>query len=444
MPIMPTVHPFGLPQAPAAPGTRCTLLLGTDTHIEEGTPNHESRVAVVPEQVAALRAWLAEAGVECTVLVVAGAGERAGFADADFERAGARIVPEAELPSIAPPDVVHALKEPCAYEATIPGPFLRIGALHTGDTLGPENGSVQLLCSRRACAVFDGSEIGGNAFRFQNPPGFPIPIRSSMSVFAGEIAAADVVTHLDGREGRCVIAGGGAAGTAATDWLLRESPRARVTIMEAVPQTAERLRGRYSSQPRVEIVDGSWMTREMLAGAGAVILAVFTSADEAPKVVGLSELAHLAEGARIIDISIDEGGAIDEGKNKAELIAALGRGYSYEATKNLPTRRAPEASRAHGNAVLPYLGVLLHLSATQGGGANALAHLDPRLPQMPHAVAPPDDLFSALVQDLRQGTAFWGIEAVHVNRDVVRQWERYEELLREAGVPLTAQEPAML
>lgn len=443
---MPIRNSHSLPHVDPAPGTRCTLLLGTDAHIKEGTPDQERRVAVTPAQLGALRGWLADAGVECQLLFVAGAGERAGFPDADFERVGARAVPEAELASLeAAPDVVHALKEPCAYESTIPGPFLRIGALHTGDHFDPGSDSARLLCSRRACAVFDGSEIGGHAFRFTDPPGFPVPIRSSMSVFAGEIAAADVVTHLDGRSGRCVIAGGGAAGTAAAEWLLRNAPAARVLVMDALAPAVARLRARFADEPRVEVVEGEWLTGEMLDGAEAVILAVFAPGDLAPRVVGRDELSHLAQGALVIDISIDEGGAIaGEDAEGAEAGDPTPPGYRYMAETNMPRRRPGEASRAHGAAVLPYLAVLLYLSAKLGGAKGAMAHIARlRLPDMDRtATDAPEDYFGALVQDLRHGTAFWGVEEVHVNRDAVRQWERYEALLRERGVPVSGRDAA--
>ena len=91
-------------------------------------------MGLTSDQVRELRGLFDTLDITCRVLVLQGAGQRAGCADASYIEAGAEIITRDELECLdGAPDVVHALKEPSVYERHIPGPFLRIGAVHTGD-----------------------------------------------------------------------------------------------------------------------------------------------------------------------------------------------------------------------------------------------------------------------------------------------------------------------
>ena len=200
------------------------LVLGTDREIG-GPHSPERRVGITPYNVAQLIQFFAELDVQLDVRVLQDAGAFAGWPDSDYIRAGARMIRREEIAFHgAPPDVVHALKEPSLYEADFPGTFLRIGALHGGD-FRPESGLAQLL-ARRDVALFDGSATG-------SPGEFRIPIRGGMSIFAGKIAAEWVLKHLTDLDlrGRVVIVGGGKVGSAC----VRKVPAA-----EAVPGISSR------------------------------------------------------------------------------------------------------------------------------------------------------------------------------------------------------------
>jgi alanine dehydrogenase len=432
---MSIASPTLIPALPHVDEGHCVFLLGTDIHIHEGTPEQEQRVAVTPAQMKQLREWLESAGVSCDFLVVAGAGSAAGFSDPEYQKSGARCVAESELPKLDPaPDVVHALKEPCVYENTIPGPFLRIGALHTGEELDPDSGTARLLVGRHACVVFDGSAIGGYAYRHSTPPGFPIPIRSSMSVFAGKLAAGDVVKHLGGKSGaHVVIAGGGAAGVAAATRFLREPTVTRVTLMEARPARADELRRQYADEARVTVVEGEWVTGEMLDAADGLVLATFKHGEPAPRVVKTSTIARMSRGAMIVDIAVDEGGSIEE--DHGGTIEELRARFEYQAETNMPRRAPLAASEEHGRTVLPYLATLLYLAATRGGARGVMDYLVgvKRSRSQPPAPESVTDPLAALVEDLWAGAAFWGIDEIHVNREIVKKPRQYEALLRERG-----------
>jgi prolyl-tRNA editing enzyme YbaK/EbsC (Cys-tRNA(Pro) deacylase) len=130
---------------------------------------------------------------------------------------------------------------------------------------------------------------------------------------------------------------------------------------------------------------------------------------------------RLADGAVVVDISIDEKGAIlDPEIRRAwsleQIIEHLSHSFAgsrnrvYRALANMPRAYPQPASRKHGETVLPYIATLLFLAAREGGAEGAIRHLsgravDGRSPD-PHK-AEPARVLDALVQDLRNGMAFY-------------------------------------
>jgi len=427
---MATEVDYRLPQAPTVDAGRASFLLGTDQHIGEARGSPETRVGITPEQLGELGRWLAGCGVTLRAWVVAGAGRSAGFPDDDYEGAGATIVEEAELPKLdAAPDVVHALKEPSEYEATIPGPYLRIGALHSGD-FDRNPGLSRLLGSEAFCAIFDGSCVGGVSYRTRG--GFPIPIRSQMSVFAGEIAAEKVLERLrETGAGGCVIVGGGAVGQAAARILLDDGAdvATRITMIERSSARCDELRERWRGRP-VELVAAAAVTDELIEGASGLILAAFQPGRRAPELVDVGQLARMATGGAVVDVAVDEGGSIAGPKQAmAEAITALGRNLRYVADRQLPRARPHEASIVHGRTILPYLGTLLHVAARHGSAAAAAAAI-----AAVDVTQPPADDYHGLISDLKNGLAFAGPRPVIIHPDAVKKKDVVRAYLDQQGI----------
>jgi alanine dehydrogenase len=410
-------HPLRLPAK-----RRVELLLGNDREIGRETRSQEKRVGITPEQVSELRGFFADLRLELNVLVMAGAGQRAGFADADFVAAGAEILTPEELEyHDGPPDVVHALKEPSRYEGGIPGPFCRIGALHTGD-FHSEGGLAGLL-RKGNVAIFDGSHTGA-------PDAFRIPIRGGMSIFAGEIAAEWVLEHLRHRHatGKVVVVGAGNAGRAALRKLAAEPEVTAVHLLDSAddPGRLDQIRAGLADVPKATVegisgIDHAHLLRA-LDDAVAVVFAVARPREAAPRVVHINSLKQrLAEGAVVVDISIDEKGAIQDPEIRRtwsleQIIEHLTRSLAgsrhraYRALANMPRAYPRQASAAHGEVVLPYLATLLFLAAREGGAEGAIRYLagrpfDGRSPDP--GQAEPARVLDALVQDLRNGMAFY-------------------------------------
>jgi alanine dehydrogenase len=395
------------------------LLVGTDRFIGRKQHVIEKRVGVTPDQIRQLHEAFRAMHLTLRTYVIAGAGARAGYADGDYVHAGAEIVGLDELEWLdGPPDVVHALKEPSPYEARVPKPFCRIGALHSGD-FDPSSGLAELLVSGDV-AVFDGSNIGASrAFR--------IPIRGRMSRVAGQIAAEWVIEHLDRRrvtESRAIVVGGGYAGQAAVERLLEDGRCAKIHLFDDAGQPArlQYLRDFYEGVADVEVGGISGMDDPTLLavvdGAFSIIFAVARPKQRAPKTIGVESLARLKKGGLVVDISIDEGGSIHDPTIRAtwsskETIPYLTSrvqqgGHDYRAISNMPRAYPYTASSAHGEEVLPYIATLLFLSAKNGGTQGVLDELearstDPASSDPAHAQQ--GHILEALMQDLRNGLA---------------------------------------
>lgn len=445
-------HPLATPVK-----RRVELLLGNDREIGRETKSQEKRVGITPAQVRELRDCFAELRLELTVLAMQGAGQRAGFADSDFVAAGAEILTPEELEyQDGPPDVVHALKEPSRYESSIPGPFCRIGALHTGDF--HTAGGLAGLLRKRNVAIFDGSHVGA-------PDAFRIPIRGGMSIFAGEIAAEWVLDHLRHRHasGRAVVVGAGNAGRSAVRKLAAAPEVTAVHLLDSAedPRRLDQIRAELADVPKATVegitgIDHSHLL-QALDEAVAVVFAVARPREAAPKVVHINSLKQrLAEGAIVVDISIDEKGAIHDSEIRRtwsleqiieHLSRSLGgsRGRAYRALANMPRAYPRQASAAHGEVVLPYLATLLFLAAREGGAAGAIRFLESR----PIDGRSPDPLkveparvLDALVQDLRNGMAFYPHGARLVVSPTVADRASVFDFLYKQEIPFEFSAPA--
>jgi alanine dehydrogenase len=409
------------PTAPALKKRRVELILGNDREIGRETRSQEKRVGITPGQVGRLRRFFASLGIELSTLVLQGAGQRAGFSDGAFIAEGAEIITPDELPyHDAAPDVVHALKEPSRYESRIPGPFCRIGALHTGD-FHADAGLAGLL-EKQDVAIFDGSHIGA-------PASFRTPIRGRMSVFAGEVAARWVLDDLERLQasGRVLVIGAGNAGQAAVRKLARSGAVTEIHLFDsAAADRRSWIDAAFAAEPKVRVRGLDGMDDpgllESLEGAAGIVFAVARPGEGTPKVVHVDSLrSRLAENAVVVDVSIDEGGAvydpaIQPGWSHVEtiphLVEAIGAGSErlYRALPNMPRARPQEASEAHGEIILPYVATLLFLAAREGGAPGVVRYLE-GLPYQGDCTDPHEaeagQVLDALLQDLRNGMAFY-------------------------------------
>ncbi len=433
---------------------RVSFLLGNDREIGAEVYTPEKRVGINPDQAQELRGYLKDAGIELDLLVMRGAGDRCGYADSDFiSRTGAEIVSIPELPFLEEPvDVVHSLKEPSTYEATIRGPVIRIGALHTG-TFHQDSGIAKMLQARNFAGIFDGSFIGRGT-------GVGVVIRSTMSIYAGMDAAVIVLNYFRNQQitpRNIVIIGGGIVGRAAARVIAPELPDSRIILFDIDKNVAEKnfinkpvnIEIRQNAPNNTKTVDETLMELK----PDALILGVAVPEGKAPKVVSPTAIKVMARGRKtpvVVDVSIDEGGSVQvEGIPKdasfeevvSNIRSALGNKAEYIAEQNMPRKYTQAASRDHGRAVLPYLASLLRLCASLGNTVEVINFLRKSMimPELNGAELKAQikevmgySLTRRILHDLRNGLVFSNL--FHMDREVIKDPQLFSSFLRDKNI----------
>lgn len=323
--------------------------------------NHEYRVALTPEGAGAL----VRAGH--TVSVETQAGTIAGFADAAYEMAGARIVATPDEAWSA--DLVVKVKEPQAVEV----PRLRAGQL--------------LFCYLHLAAAPDlaralmAAGVTAIAYETVAKPDGRLPLLQPMSDIAGRLAPQMGALGLHTSHGGCgklitglpgvppahvVILGAGVVGLASAR--VATGLGARVTLIDQQTEKlahAETLFGarvetRFSSP---EAVAAS------LARADIVIGAAQIPGRHAPRLIGLETLRLMPPGSVLVDVAIDQGGVAETSRPTTHSDPFfIAEGIVHYCVTNMPGAVARTSTHALTQATLPYV---LALAAS---GLAALDH----------------------------------------------------------------------
>ena len=265
---------------------------------------HEYRVGLTPASVREL----VESGHE--VLVQTGAAAGIGFADADYERVGAKIVATAEE-VFARAEMIVKVKEPQPTECAM----LRKGqVLYTYLHLAPDPRQTEALIKSGATCI---------AYETVTAPDGSLPLLTPMSEVAGRMSVqvgAYFLQKANGGRGillggvpgvapaKVVILGGGVSGTHAAEMAV--GLRADVTVVDrSVKRLRElsalfgpSLRTEYSTQEHVDA---------LVHDADLVIGAVLIAGAAAPKLVTRDMVRRMKAGAVLVDISIDQGGCFE-------------------------------------------------------------------------------------------------------------------------------------
>jgi len=382
---------------------RVSFFLGTDKYAGKNTTEQETRVGITPTQLFRLRSVLNDANIDLESFVVSGAGERSFFSDDEYKKAYARIVREQELSSIKDIDVLHSLKEPASYECSIGGTFLRIGALHRGDiSKNKEDIRVKLLKKNKVYAFFDGSTIGGTSLKFFGLPS--APIKASMSKFAGIIAAKKVIDNANGY-GKVVIVGGGVVGENALQEFLKcnNEKITEIYLYEKNLSLVNVLSKKYKNFENLKIIHSNQNVKINLEWALGLILAAYIPSQKTPHVVNCKDLLKMKRRSVVVDVATDEGGSIElnEDQGFSEDFLKNNKFMTYIAEQNLPRLYGREASEVHGEAIFPYLLVLLFLVAKNGSISAAVDEI--KNSKEPMKIEDENDYLQVLKCDLRNG-----------------------------------------
>jgi len=314
--------------------------------------NREYRVALTPSGVRELTS----AGHE--VQVQSSAGEGAGFDDAAYVAAGARIESDVEA-LFARAELIVKVKEPQPQECL----RLKAGqALFTYLHLAADRAQAENLMASGVTAI---------AYETITAPDGSLPLLAPMSEIAGRMSiavASQCLMKAQGGAGlllggvpgvlpaRVAVLGGGVAGSHAAQMALgmgadvtivdRSLPRLRQLAVEF----AHALKTEYSTRDAVE---------RLVRDADVVIGSVLIRGEAAPRLVTRAMVAGMRPGSVLVDIAIDQGGCFETSRPTShDAPTYVDQGVVHYCVTNMPGAVPRTSTAALTHATLPYIKAL--------------------------------------------------------------------------------------
>lgn len=289
------------------------------------------------------------------VHIQTGAGAGAGFEDADYIAAGAKIIGTAEE-VFAAADMIVKVKEPQAVERKM----LREGqVLFTYLHLAPDPDQTHdLIASGATCIAYETvtDDRGG------------LPLLAPMSEVAGRLApqvGAWTLQKANGGRGvlmggvpgvgpaRVVVIGGGVVGTHAAK--IAAGMGADVTVLDRSLTRLRYLDDVFGGTFKTSYASAG-NTIELAQAADMIIGAVLIPGAAAPKLISRAQLAELKPGAALVDVAIDQGGCFETSKATTHQDPIYDvDGIMHYCVANMPGAVARTSTIALGNATMPFM-----------------------------------------------------------------------------------------
>ena len=308
----------------------------------------ERRVSMTPAGVIAM----IKNGHEVIVEKDAGAG--AGFPDAEYVAAGAKILDTpAEIYAAA--DMVMHVKEPQPSEyGMIRKDQIVFTYLHLA---ADEQQTHGLIDSEAICIAYETIEKDNGS----------LPLLVPMSEVAGRMASQEAAKYLEMPQGgmgvlmggvtgvepaTVVVIGGGVVGINAAKMACGLG--AKVYILDT---NLERLAYLDDVMPAncFPVMSNPAVLAELVAKADAVIGAVLIAGAKAPKLLTKEMLKTMKKGSVIVDVAIDQGGCFETSKATThEEPTYEVEGVIHYCVANMPGAVARTSTAALTNATLPY------------------------------------------------------------------------------------------
>lgn len=308
----------------------------------------ENRVAVTPAGVLELVANGHNVYVQAT------AGVSSGFADADYIKAGAEILPTIE-DTYAIADMIVKVKEPIAQEySLIRENQIIFTYFHFASSLELTEAMIR---SKAICIAYETVEL----------PDRSLPLLIPMSEVAGRMAIQEGARFLEKphlgkgvllggvpgvKPAHVVVIGGGVVGTQSAK--IAAGMGARVTIFD---KSLPRLRYLSDIMPANAVTrySDTHTVREVCKDADLIVGAVLVAGDKAPEVVSKEMLKEMQPGTVLVDVSIDQGGCFETSKPTTHLdpVFVIDDVVHY-CVANIPGAVPMTSTLALTNATLPY------------------------------------------------------------------------------------------
>lgn len=321
------------------------MIIGVLREIKVG----EKRVAITPQGVDALVSH------HHRVLVERGAGEGSGFADHEYERAGAILLETAEE-IWQEAEMVVKVKEPQETE---------FASLRRGQILFAY---LHLAADERLTRRLLESGIVGIGYETVQERDGSLPLLRPMSEIAGRASILAGGMCLEARCGgrgvllcgasgvppaKVVILGAGVVGANACK--VAVGIGARVSILDIRPERLGYLHDITHGHVTTFISNRMTISEE-ISDADLVIGAVLIPGAQAPKLVTRSMLRRMRPGAAIVDVSVDQGGCFETTRPTThEAPTYIEEGVVHYCVANIPGAYPRSSTLALTNATFPYV-----------------------------------------------------------------------------------------
>ena len=247
------------------------------------------------------------------VLIENNAGFGAGFENADYEKAGAKIVPKAD-DVFDDSDMIVKVKEPQSEEVSmlrenqILFTYLHLSA-------APEL-TKGLVDSKSICIAYETVTDENNR----------LPLLAPMSAVAGRMSiqagAHSLEKPQEGRglliggapgvnPGNVLILGGGVVGENAAT--IATGMEAKVYIVDKSESRLKELQMKFGDRI-ITLVSGDINLQEYVAETDLLIGGVLIPGANAPKLVSKEMIKSMKRGSVIVDVAIDQGGCVETSK----------------------------------------------------------------------------------------------------------------------------------
>jgi alanine dehydrogenase len=321
--------------------------------------DNEYRVAITPSGVRELIVHGHE------VLIEKDAGDGSSIGNSSFERAGARIVPDADT-VFAEADMVLKVKEPVEEEfhrlrdGLVLFTYLHLAASETVTRALVDSGTTSI--AYETVELADGS----------------LPLLAPMSEVAGRMGpqvGASFLERANGGRGilmggvsgvapaRVVVIGAGMSGMNAA-WIA-QGMEADVVILD---KNINKLRDvdRIHQGKILTLASSRLAVEELVTGADLVIGAVLVPGALAPKIVTEDVVKEMKPGSVIVDISIDQGGCIETSHMTTHSDPTfVVHDVVHYCVGNMPGAVPHTSTYALTNATLPYVMSLAELGVEE-------------------------------------------------------------------------------
>lgn len=320
------------------------MIIGVPKEIK----NNENRVALTPAGVAEFKKH------GHTVYVQSTAGVGSGFADEEYVKAGASILPTIEE-TYAIAEMIVKVKEPIESEYNLIKPNQLLFTYFHFASHEPLTHA--MIKSGATCLAYETVEKADRS----------LPLLVPMSEVAGRMSIQQGAKYLEKPMGgrgillggvpgvkpaNVLVLGGGIVGTQAAK--MAAGLGARVTIMDiSIP----RLRQLDDIMPaNVDTVfSNEYNIREAIQKADLIIGAVLIPGAKAPNLITRDMLKTIRDGAVMVDVAVDQGGCFETTKptTHADPIYVVD-GVIHYSVANMPGAVPYTSTLALTNATLPY------------------------------------------------------------------------------------------